>query len=942
MRNKNSRGESQRWGKWVAQLFRQRRGGVSRPQGWQRRLHVEALEDRVAPATIVWTGAGPNSLWSTPQNWNLGRAPQAGDDIVFSSLAPLANRSPVYNLTGAPAFNSITIAANGYTISSTISTPTISLSGPITVGANLGTITISSNLQLVPPTSTLQQTITVNSGSYLLISGQLSGYSNPTLAAQQTLTKAGAGTLELSGDNSAYTGAFALANNGGTVVISHHYALGTGAVVSGVPTAGETTVNVGSQLQVKSVSQPIPARLRLNGSGPTGTGALFNLSGNNTWAGPITLDSDSTIGGLANTSLNITGLISDTGAGRNLTKEGEATLIFSRVGGNTYRGQTIINNGILRIRDPLALGAGATFGTPQHNTPQASVIVNYNHITGAAGTLQLEFTGTLGANDPNGILQNPNLPYHPTNNPYVGFQVFNQLLTLNGPGYGGIGALNNLAGQNIWSGNITLGSLPPATGAISIGAEALSSLTLSGVIADPNRQPNLQKVRPGRVILNNANTYTGGTTVVQGALNIRDSKALGTGAVVVNNGATLEMEVDSGIDGTPLRNNNRNLGFDSVVGSRAPGLSQGQEIYVSGTSGTFTLSFKGQTTSPLPYNASALDIQNALNSLSTITAGGGSVTVTQVGSFFRVIFNGVLGANNQPLMTASTSGGVTVTISPIYGLNVSNSLTIVGSGLSNTGALRSISGINRWSGPISTFGGSIGVELDNRPGHPIAGPDYFTYDYSLTVTGNISGGGLTKLRPGHLILPTGNTYTGDTFIQEGWITAQSGAALGDATPSANPPTPITQRSQVFISSGAALHFRATGASLTENHNYVVTGSGISHPYDKLNQNGAILNLEGVNTLTGILRLNGTAGIGVEQLPAPANQQSQLLLTGYLWDNGSTSGSLLKLGSQRLVIQAPGTYTGNVTVANGVLLVQNDTALGAPGTGTVTVQSGAAL
>mgnify|MGYP005837221185 CR=1 FL=1 len=925
---------------WVARLFRQRRGGPCRPESLQRRLNVERLEDRVAPATIVWTGAGSNSLWSTPQNWDLGRAPQAGDDIVFSNLAPTSSRTPVYNLTGSPTFNSITIAASGYTISAATSTPTITLGGPITVGVNLGTITLSSNLQLTPPTSTLQQTITVNSGSTLVLSGQLSGYSNTTLAAQQTLTKAGAGVLELSGDNSAYIGAFVLANNGGIVVISHQYALGTGAVISGAPTAGETTVNVGAQLQVRSIAQAIPARLRLNGNGPTGTGALYNLAGNNTWAGPVILDSDSTIGGAAGTSLNIRGLISDTGAGRNLTKEGGTTLIFSRVGGNTYRGQTIINDGILRIQDPLSLGAGATFGTPQHNTPQAGVIVNYNSITGAAGTLQLEFTGSLGTNDPNGILLNPNQPFHPTNNPYIGFQVYNQLLTLNGPGYGSIGALSNLAGQNIWSGNITLGSPFPASGAVSIGAESGSSLILSGVLSDPNRQPNLQKVRSGRVILNNANTYTGGTTVLAGALNIRDSKALGTGSVSVTGGATLELEVDTGIDGTPLRNNNRNLGFDSVVGSQAPGVPQGQEIAVSGTSGTFTLSFKGQTTAPLAYNATATDIQNALNSLSTITAGGGSVTVTQVGSIFRVTFNGALGSGNQPLITASASGGVSVTISPIYGLQVANNLSITGNGLNNTGALRSISGINRWTGNINTGegGGSIGVEMDNRPGHPTAGADYFTYDYSLTVTGTISGSSLTKLRPGHLILPTGNTYSGNTNIQQGWITIQNSSSLGNFASN----IPITQRPNVVISSGAALHIRGGVSGMTESHNYIISGSGISHPYDKLDQNGAVLNLTGVNTLNGIIRLNGIAGIGVEQLPPPAPQQSQLRLTGYTWDNGNTIGSLVKLGTQRLVIQSPGTYRGDVTIAEGVLLVQNDTALGAPGTGTVTVQSGAAL
>lgn len=52
---------------------------------------------------------------------------------------------------------------------------------------------------------------------------------------------------------------------------------------------------------------------------------------------------------------------------------------------------------------------------------------------------------------------------------------------------------------------------------------------------------------------------------------------------------------------------------------------------------------------------------------------------------------------------------------------------------------------------------------------------------------------------------------------------------------------------------------------------------------------------------------------------------------------SLSG-LIKYGSQRLNIQGEGTYTGTVDIAEGVLRAQNNTALGAPGGGAVTVES----
>ena len=48
------------------------------------------------------------------------------------------------------------------------------------------------------------------------------------------------------------------------------------------------------------------------------------------------------------------------------------------------------------------------------------------------------------------------------------------------------------------------------------------------------------------------------------------------------------------------------------------------------------------------------------------------MTVTKVGSIYRVLFNGALAAANQPLMTVSSTPGVTAAINAIYGLTVSN------------------------------------------------------------------------------------------------------------------------------------------------------------------------------------------------------------------------------------------------------------------------------
>ena len=169
------------------------------------------------------------------------------------------------------------------------------LGGAVNVGSNVGTVTISSDIQLFAPSGTLQQTFTVNSGSTLIVSGLVDGR-NDALEPQQTFTKAGPGIMELTRDNTAYTGAVALANGGGVVVISHHNALGVGAVVQGVPAAGTTTVNVNSQLQLKNLTAAVTERLILNGTGVADNGRPPQRRRQQHLAsGPLPLDSDSSL-----------------------------------------------------------------------------------------------------------------------------------------------------------------------------------------------------------------------------------------------------------------------------------------------------------------------------------------------------------------------------------------------------------------------------------------------------------------------------------------------------------------------------------------------------------------------------------------------------------------------------------------------------------------------
>lgn len=103
-----------------------------------------------------------------------------------------------------------------------------------------------------------------------------------------------------------------------------------------------------------------------------------------------------------------------------------------------------------------------------------------------------------------------------------------------------------------------------------------------------------------------------------------------------------------------------NTGFTTAV-------NEVQLLTISGapTGGTFTLTYSGQTTSAIPYNASASTVETALEALSNIAPG--DVTVTgSAGGPYTITFDGALGGSNVDQITATGSftGGTSPAITP--------------------------------------------------------------------------------------------------------------------------------------------------------------------------------------------------------------------------------------------------------------------------------------
>ena len=106
--------------------------------------------------------------------------------------------------------------------------------------------------------------------------------------------------------------------------------------------------------------------------------------------------------------------------------------------------------------------------------------------------------------------------------------------------------------------------------------------------------------------------------------------------------------------------------IDSSLAARAASLNnETQDIeIVDAASGTFTLTFDGQTTAPIAFDASANNVRDALRGLCNV--GGTDVTVGGLdGGPWRVEFKGALASQNLSEMTADASGldvGATINI----------------------------------------------------------------------------------------------------------------------------------------------------------------------------------------------------------------------------------------------------------------------------------------
>ena len=259
---------------------------------------------------------------------------------------------------------------NTYAGGTTIDAGTLSVSQDANLGATTGGLTINAGTLEVSGTFSTSRLITLGNAASTLQVDPLQTYTiTSAIGGSGSLNKTGSGTLVLSGANT-YTGVTTV--SAGVLNIRNSGALGT--------TMAGTTVSSGAELQLQG-GIAVNEALTLNGTGVANGGALHSISGNNTWAGNITLGSTSQIQSDAGL-LTLSGTLTNGGNGAAFDFDGAGNILVSGVitsnasivkngtgiltlsGANTYTGATTINAGTVLVSGSLNGNSGTalTFG----------------------------------------------------------------------------------------------------------------------------------------------------------------------------------------------------------------------------------------------------------------------------------------------------------------------------------------------------------------------------------------------------------------------------------------------------------------------------------------------------------------------------------------------------------------------------------------------------
>ena len=626
----------------------------------------------------------------------------------------------------------------------------------------------------------------------------------------------------------------------------------------------------------------------VNYTGVNSSGAILNLSGNNTYTGGTTVSGgtlqagSATAFGASSSSITVnSGAVLDLN-GQTLSNTNALTLngtgisssgvvINSSSTGAGYTGLITLgsNSSIIAGSGSITLSntgiiTGPSFGLTLGGAQGGSIASIIGTTTGAL-TKQDAGTWTLTGS-----------------NTYTGGTTVN----------GGVLSIasGGTSGTNLSTGNLTLAGgalLDTATStignAISLGAgvntlaaATTKTATFSNAVNGVANNISIGfGTNNGVVVFGGTNTYSGSTYVNVGTLQLGNASALGTSSVSVSSGAVLDLNGK-----TPASANSLNLSGTGIN-------SGGALINTSATQSTYS----GLIT---------------LGSATSISGGTGPINITNTGVItgaFGLTLDGAQGGSIVSIIGTSTgtvtkqgAGTWTISGANTYSGNTSLSagtLVVANSAALGSGNLVMASGTTLQAGATS-------VSLSN----PVAMNGAATINApsgdTLTFSGVISGTGTPTINSGNTgtVLFTNSSNTFGSATNATNITV-SGGVLGIVADGSLGVTPSSTKAASITLSGGVLEAYGVPTELSSNSVTLGPNRGVT-----------------LTAASGLAATTTNSGANVDSL------QVQGVVTGAyaLTINAGAQAGLVKLSGSN-------TYSGGTTITSGTLVDTNATGLG---------------
>lgn len=266
-----------------------------------------------------------------------------------------------------------------------------------------------------------------------------------------------------------------------------------------------------------------------------------------------------------------------------------------------------------------------------------------------------------------------------------------------------------------------------------------------------------------------------------------------SGAITMNAGVASNQVINSALTlGTTAGNVPVTLTDNSGSGAT---LTIAGNISGGGGGGTKTLTVAGTANTTL----SGI-IANGTATVALTKNGTGTLTLSGRNTYTgAVTFNGGVIKIQDPTALGSGGGAITIPAGSALQLDgtysIANAITLNGTGVSNDGVLRNISGMGKFNGNLTANTNPIRIYSDKgilrhgfNSGTIALGANGLTVggagDISLfgVISSTTTAGTLTMDGTGMLKLLAANTYTGNTYINNGTVFLSSGETVGTSGP----------------------------------------------------------------------------------------------------------------------------------------------------------------